>query len=99
MKTLFYTITLFLIIGCSENQPIIIQPKYPLIETPREVQPISGTFLRNGCLWIVDHNSNLCGNDYILISSVIKNLRINDSTMRKSIKSYNDFTSSKKQSK
>ena len=87
--------TMFLMTGCSKEY-VYVHPEYPKLTAPRKVPEIKGAFIRKECLWLKNHNTNLCGNDLKVVLVQIKKLRVNEKICIEKINSYNEFIRNKK---
>jgi len=86
--------------GCFETTKYVyIQPEYTKLKAPRTVSKVDNSFIRNECLWLDNHSTNLCGNDLSIIMNQIISLRNNEKTCINVIHSYNEFVDSKSSTK
>jgi len=93
-KYILYIITLLFLSGCGKEY-IFVDPVYPKLSAPRKVPKLENTFVRKGCLWYKNHNTNLCGEDLKVILTHIKKLRSNEDVCQAKIEAYNGFVKKK----
>jgi len=85
-------IFIFLLSGCvTKTHTIYIHPEYIKLPKITTVEKINSTYVQNGCLFINDKNTSLCGNELGIIITHIKKLRINEQTCTKMINDYNKW--------
>lgn len=88
----------FMFSGCVvKNNYEYIEPEYPVMPKIHKVPETTNTFVQGGCLYFDERNSNLCGDDLIVILSQIKKLRINEDTCEQLTIDYNRWVEEKKE--
>ena len=93
MKTvlLFGVFSILMLDGCSETKYIYVEPEYPTLTAPINVQPLKNVYVRKGCLFIDIHNTNLCNDDLKVVLTQINKYKVNQSTCIKMIQEYDNF--------
>lgn len=91
-------VIIFSLSGCAKDNYIFVKPSYPIISVPNKVPEVDAE-VKNRCLWLNDHNTNLCNEDLREILVLIKDLRTNEMVYRKNIHNYNEFVSKKRKQK
>jgi len=95
MKKMFFIsfLSLFILSGCGKEY-VYVKPSYPVLKYPKKVEPLHGK-IKNGCLYLDNHNTNLCGDDLKIILKQFKKYQINEKFCTENIESYNKFIKSK----
>ena len=77
--------------GCTKHHYHYIYSEYPDMPVIEKVAEVDNAFVKNGCLYFEQKNTNLCGEDLKIVLTQIELLRINEDTYQTVLNSYSEF--------
>ena len=90
MKYILALFAVFMLSGCvTKTHTIYVNPDFPNLPQIQKVPQTQNTYIQEGCLYFDKRNSNLCGDDLIVVLKQIKKLRTNEDTCLKVTDEYN----------